>query len=39
MPKNKVLTLYQKAKICEMSLTPGLIKKSVKNNLEFKEAV
>ena len=23
MPKNKVLTLYQKAKICEMSLTPG----------------
>ena len=23
MPKNKVLTLYQKAKICEMSFTPG----------------
>ena len=22
MPKNKVLTLYQKAKICEMSLKP-----------------
>ena len=26
MPKNKVLTLYQKAKICEMSLTPGFNK-------------
>ena len=26
MPKNKVLTLYQKAKICEMSLTPGFDK-------------
>ena len=25
MPKDKVLTLYQKAKICEMSLTPGFI--------------
>ena len=26
MPKNKVLTLYQKAKICEMSLKPGFDK-------------
>ena len=26
MPKNKVLTLYQKAKICEMSLKPGFSK-------------
>ena len=26
MPKNKVLTLYQKAKICEMSLKPGFNK-------------
>ena len=26
MLKNKVLTLYQKAKICEMSLTPGFDK-------------
>ena len=27
LPKNKVLTLYQKGKICEMSLTPGFNKK------------
>ena len=26
MTKNKVLTLYQKAKICKMSLTPGFNK-------------
>ena len=26
MPKNKVLKLYQKAKICKMSLTPGFNK-------------
>ena len=41
MPKNKVLTftLYEKAKICEMSLTPGCNKKSVKKNLEFKKGV
>ena len=26
LPKNKVLTLYQKARICEMSLTPGFNK-------------
>ena len=38
MPKNKVLTLYQKAKICEMSFD-GFDEKSVKKNLEFKEAV
>ena len=39
MPKNKVLTLYQKAKICKMSLTPGFNKEKCKKNLEFKEAV
>ena len=39
MPKNKVLTLYQKAKICEMCLTSGLNKEKLKKNLEFKEAV
>ena len=26
MPKNKVLKLYQKAKICKMSSTPGFNK-------------
>ena len=30
MPRNKVLTFYQKAKICEMSLTPGLNKEKYK---------
>ena len=31
MPKNKVLTLYQKAKICEMSLKPGFNQEQCEN--------
>ena len=35
MPKNKVLTLYQKAKICEMSLTPGFDKEKCEKEFEI----
>ena len=34
MPKNKVLTLYQKAKICEISLTPGFSKEKCEKRQE-----